>query len=65
VALQYFGSSEKNTDTFTADGWLKTGDIAQIMSGHNSVKIIDRKKNIFKLCQGEYIVPEKLETGYK
>lgn len=41
VSLQYFGVTEDTSDTYTADGWLKTGDIAQIIHGYNSLKIID------------------------
>ena len=61
----YFLNEPKNKETFTKDGWLQSGDIGQILADGQRLKIIDRKKNIFKLSQGEYIAPEKLEGAYK
>ena len=56
----YFRNPEITQSMFL-DGWLCTGDVAQI-NPNGSIKIIDRAKNIFKLSQGEYIAPEKLEN---
>ena len=61
----FYKLDKKNKETFSEDGWLASGDIGCIMPGSNALKIIDRKKNMFKLAQGEYIIPEKLENIYK
>ncbi|KAL2754540.1 hypothetical protein ACRALDRAFT_1056647 [Sodiomyces alcalophilus JCM 7366] len=64
VLEEYYENPEESKAAITEDGWFKTGDIGEIdHNGH--FRLIDRKKNLVKTLNGEYIALEKLESVYR
>ncbi|KAI3406238.2 FAA24 [Candida oxycetoniae] len=59
----YYYNQEETNKAVNEEGWFHSGDIATIDSD-GRIRIIDRVKNFFKMQQGEYISPEKIENRY-
>jgi len=60
LMLGYFKEPELTQQTFTADGWLKTGDKGA-MDGEGNLKITGRVKDLFKTSKGKYVAPAPIE----
>ncbi|GAB3668153.1 AMP-binding protein [Ramlibacter alkalitolerans] len=60
VTAGYYRQPQENAKAFTADGYLRTGDIG-IMDAHGFTRIVDRKKDMI-LVSGFNVYPNELEN---
>ena len=61
VFVGYYKDDVSTKAALDNDGWLHSGDIGMWMSG-GQLAVIDRRKNVLKLSQGEFVALEKIET---
>ncbi|MCB9365469.1 MAG: AMP-binding protein [Flavobacteriales bacterium] len=59
IMIEYYHNDEANEGAFTEDGWYRTGDVGELTE--TGLKLISRKDRIFKLSNGEKVVPTDLE----
>jgi long-chain acyl-CoA synthetase len=60
----YWNKPDKTAETFTADGWLMTGDVGEWVDGTH-VRIVDRIKHIIITSGGKNISPSEIENSLK
>ena len=58
----YFKADDKTAEVIDDDGWFHTGDIGEF-TNDGFLKITDRKKALFKLSTGKYVIPQPLENA--
>ena len=57
----YFKEPDKTRETYTDDGWLRTGDLGEF-DDQQRLKIIGRAKEQFKTSKGKYVAPAPIES---
>lgn len=57
----YYKEPEKTAEVLDGDNWFHTGDIGEV-TPEGSLKITDRKKSLFKLSTGKFVIPKPIEN---
>jgi long-chain acyl-CoA synthetase len=61
VMLGYYKNEQATLETYTDDGWLKTGDLG-VTDDHHFIYIRGRSKNMLLGPSGQNIYPEEIEA---
>lgn len=59
----YYKRPEVTADVFDADGYYRTGDVVAEV-GPDQLVYVDRRNNVLKLSQGEFVTVAKLEAVF-
>ncbi len=58
----YFKQPELDAESFTEDGFFRTGDLGEIRAD-GLLKLTGRKKELFKTAKGKYVAPAPIENS--
>jgi long-subunit acyl-CoA synthetase (AMP-forming) len=64
VMLGYRNLPDKTSEVFTADGWLRTGDIG-VFDEDGYLRVVDRKKELIISAAGKNMSPANIEAALK
>lgn len=64
IMMGYYNRPDATMEVIDQDGWFRTGDIGAI-DEDNFLRIIERKKEMYKTSGGKYVAPQPLENKFK